>query len=493
MRSLFPRVALRFAIFVLAGGLVPQLFGQARYVITDLGPIGRSVTTDPYDLIPINASGQVALYLTNADQTIVRAALWQNGTVTDLGVLLEDTASKAWGMNDAGQIVGSSGTMNTSGAAPSFSRRRAVRFTSDGPQAVGPAATALYGINSAGLMVGDSGGRPVLIQGSSVRELGTLGGGTGTARAINAAGQVVGSSNNAVGQRRAFLYENGSMRDLGTLGGDTSSAEAINAATAQAGTYSCRVSTATGDYLSANAVSITAAAETAAPGRLINLSVLTQLSSAADTFTLGTVIGGPGTGGSKSLLVRAAGPSLAAFGLDGLLNDPRLKFFSGSAKSAENNDWSGEPGVRTIGAQVGAFAFASEASRDAAVYLAASPTGDKSVRISGTGAGTVIAEIYDATPAGDFTATPPRLVNLSVLKPMGTGLTAGFVVGGTTAKTVLVRAVGPTLATTFNIPGAVADPRLTLYAGQTKLAENDNWEATATAGTLNVITGRAAP
>ena len=47
------------------------------------------------------------------------------------GVLTGDTASKAWGLNDSGQIVGSSGTMNTTGTSPQFTRRRGVIFRTD--------------------------------------------------------------------------------------------------------------------------------------------------------------------------------------------------------------------------------------------------------------------------------------------------------------------------------------------------------------------------
>lgn len=66
---------------------------------------------------------------------------------------------------------------------------------------------------------------------------------------------------------------------------------------------------------------------------------------------------------------------------------------------------------------------------------------------AGAGSGSVIAELYDATPNGTFTNATPRLVNVSVLKSIATGtsLTAGFYVGGTTSKTVLIRAIGPTL------------------------------------------------
>jgi hypothetical protein len=70
---------------------------------------------------------------------------------------------------------------------------------------------------------------------------------------------------------------------------------------------------------------------------------------------------------------------------------------------------------------------------------------------------------------------------VSVLKQLGTGLTMGFVVGGSAPVQVLVRAIGPTLgAAPFSVPGTVADPRLTLFAGTSQIGENDNWGGTAT-------------
>jgi probable HAF family extracellular repeat protein len=64
-----------------------------------------------------------------------------------------------------------------------------------------------------------------------ITDLGTFGPGwtSGSAAAINARGQVVGTNGTASGKQHAFLWQNGKMTDLGTLGGRDSGASAINA------------------------------------------------------------------------------------------------------------------------------------------------------------------------------------------------------------------------------------------------------------------------
>lgn len=62
----------------------------------------------------------------------------------------------------------------------------------------------------------------------AIIDLGTLGGNSSWAEAINDSGQVVGHSDTGSGEQRAFLWTaSGGMQDLGTLGG-TSVATAIN-------------------------------------------------------------------------------------------------------------------------------------------------------------------------------------------------------------------------------------------------------------------------
>ena len=220
-------------------------------------------------------------------------------------------------------------------------------------------------------------------------------------------------------------------------------------------------------------------------GRLINLSVLTSIAS-GENFTVGTVLGGAGTSGTKPLLLRAVGPTLGAapFNVPGMLADPKLDLFSGTTIVASNDDWGGGAALVAANAQVGAFPFVSATSKDAAVVYSAdasAPPVSFTMQVGGNAGtvGTVLAEIYDSTPAVSVTTTMPRLINVSVLKPIGTGLTAGFVIRGATPLKVLIRVIGPSLSL-FNVSGAIADPKLELFDSASKsIATNDDWGGTA--------------
>lgn len=216
--------------------------------------------------------------------------------------------------------------------------------------------------------------------------------------------------------------------------------------------------------------------------RISNLSIRTQTGSGAQTLIVGFVVGGPGTTGTKSLLVRGIGPSLAAFGVTGVLGDPRVELYDGrSVKLLENDNWNANDA--TVFARVGAFAL-SPGSRDAALTSSTLAAGGYTVQVAGAGgeSGIALAEIYDLTPAGSFPATAPRLINVSARTFSGTGrdvLIAGFVIAGTAPKTVLIRAIGPSLAQ-FGVTGVLANPRLDLFSGSNaRLQENDDWGGSA--------------
>jgi hypothetical protein len=208
--------------------------------------------------------------------------------------------------------------------------------------------------------------------------------------------------------------------------------------------------------------------------------VLTTLTTSGELLTVGTVIGGSGTSGLKPLLVRTAGPALTQFGVTHVLPDPQLSLIPGGASSAlaSNNNWGGGSLLANAFAQVGAFPYPASSSTDAAILQTNLSPGDFTVQVSdaGSGTGTVIAELYDATPAISYSLTTPRLINVAVLKNIGSGLTVGFVIGGDRPMKVLIRAVGPSLgAPPFNVPGTIDDPKIELFSGQTVIASNDNW------------------
>ena len=81
------------------------------------------------------------------------------------------------------------------------------------------------------------------------------------------------------------------------------------------------------------------------------------------------------------------------------------------------------------------------------------------------------------------------LGNISTRAFVQTGnnvMIGGFIIEGTGPKMVILRAIGPELAAPpFNIPNALANPRLELHNGTGALiASNDNWQTTVIAGII---------
>lgn len=229
-------------------------------------------------------------------------------------------------------------------------------------------------------------------------------------------------------------------------------------------------------------------------GHLVNLSIRTTLTANDPTFTVGTVVGGAGTSGLKPMLVRAVGPSLTTFGITTAVPDSKLDVFAGASMVASNDNWGGDAALSAAFNQVGAFPFSSAGSRDAAIFGTSFAARAYTIDVGAVGGATgeVIAELYDASPTASFGASTPRLVNVSVRKQIDANgtLTAGFVVGGNTARTVLVRAIGPGLAA-FGVTGTMADPQLGLFSGSNQVAANDNWggdpQLTAAAGAVGAF------
>ena len=263
------------------------------------------------------------------------------------------------------------------------------------------------------------------------------------------------------------------------VAGATSATLPITAATAtNAGDYEVIVTDNNGPVVSRMA---RVAVDTPRPGRLVNLSVRATTRGAGAPLIVGAVV----AGGSKQMLVRGVGPSLTGFGVTGAIADPRLEIHADvngrDTVVAANNDW-GSGGtaaavaLRGTFASVGAFDLVDAASRDAALVVAMDSGRTIHVSDAADRSGVALVELYDADTTGSA-----RLVNLSARNFAGSGdgtLIAGFVISGNVPKRLLIRGVGPRLAS-FGVTGALADPRVELYmtegARSTLFAANDNW------------------
>jgi murein DD-endopeptidase MepM/ murein hydrolase activator NlpD len=87
-----------------------------------------------------------------------------------------------------------------------------------------------------------------------------------------------------------------------------------------------------------------------------------------------------------------------------------------------------------------------------------------------------------------FNVNTSRLLNIATrgkVETVDNVMIAGFIIQGSTAKKVLIRARGPSLAVApFNVPGTLADPFLTLYSGATPIDSNDDFASHPNAASI---------
>jgi len=296
-------------------------------------------------------------------------------------------------------------------------------------------------------------------------------------------------------------YDNGTpMTDGGGVSGSQTPTLVLSGAATQPGGYVCLIENSAGAVVSQ--ASSLAVLPTTDIGRLINVSCRALVGKGPNILIAGFIVGGSGTSGSQSLLIRASGPALSPFDVAGTLPDPELQLFSTSSGIdllATNTGWGGNSEISSTALSVGAFAWADSASHDAALLEGMAP-GPYTANISGENgdSGVALAEIYDATPEGTYAPAKPRLVNISARVQVGAGgntLIAGFVIGGSTSKTVLIRASGPALAP-FGVTGTLPDPQLQLFqsngSGTSTLLQSDtgwggNAQIAATAASVGAF------
>jgi hypothetical protein len=176
---------------------------------------------------------------------------------------------------------------------------------------------------------------------------------------------------------------------------------------------------------------------------------------------------------SREIVLRALGPSLSGFGLSDVLADPVLSVYNSSGSLITSNDnWQADPNH-----------FEVEANGLTPVNLLEPaiartlPPGAYTVIVRGknqtTGIGLV--EAYDVCPL----SANSKLRNMSTRGSVGTGdnvLISGFIVGEVDSATVVVRALGPSLAS-HGVSGVLSNPQVTIYGSSGRvIASNDNWQ-----------------
>ena len=175
---------------------------------------------------------------------------------------------------------------------------------------------------------------------------------------------------------------------------------------------------------------------------------------------------------SKTLVLRALGPSLSSTGLSETVADPVLTLYDSSGVViATNDDWQSDPGA----SQIMADGLAPTDSLEAATVQTLAP-GAYTFVVTGkdTTPGIGLVEAYDLSPL-----SVSKLANISTRGSVGAGddvLISGFIVGDVASNTVVVRALGPSLASA-GITDPLGDPMLTVYdSNGTAIANNDNWQ-----------------
>jgi Concanavalin A-like lectin/glucanases superfamily len=223
--------------------------------------------------------------------------------------------------------------------------------------------------------------------------------------------------------------------------------------------------------------------------RLDNISTRAFVQTGDNVMIGGFIVQGTGP---KRVIIRAIGPELGAppYNIPNALANPRLELHNAAGTLiGSNDDWQhtiiGGVITRNQVTDIQNSGHAPANPFESAI-IADLPPGNYTAIVSGVSnmTGVALVEVYDLS-----TNTASILGNISTRSFVQTGdnvMIGGFIVQGTGAKKVIVRAIGPELgAPPYNIPNALANPTLELHNGTGDLiASNDNWRTTIIGGII---------
>jgi hypothetical protein len=225
------------------------------------------------------------------------------------------------------------------------------------------------------------------------------------------------------------------------------------------------------------------------PAQLGNISTRAFVQTGDDVMIGGFIVQGTGP---KRVIIRAIGPELGMppYNIPNALANPRLELHNADGTLiGSNDDWQhtiiGGVIARSQVTDIQNSGHAPANPFESAI-IADLPPGNYTAIVSGvnnmTGVGLV--EVYDL--GNDASSI---LGNISTRCFVQTGddvMIGGFIVQGTGAKKVIIRAIGPELgAPPYNIPSALANPTLELHNGSGALVgSNDDWQHTIIGGII---------
>jgi phospholipase/lecithinase/hemolysin len=226
--------------------------------------------------------------------------------------------------------------------------------------------------------------------------------------------------------------------------------------------------TTAGHYQIAVAANALLAGTALPPAEALNLSARLNVGTGDDVAIVGFIVTGTD---SKEVIVRGLGPSLEVNGvpLTDLLADPTLSLYQGDTLIMTNDNWKDSQE-----AEIEATGIPPMDDPESAIVATLAP-GSYTAILSGTngGTGNGQVEVYDLD-----TTVNSTLANASTRGFVQTGdnvLIAGFIVGTGESDTIVVRAIGPSLAD-MGVADPLLDPTLDLYdANGVILVSDDNW------------------
>lgn len=202
--------------------------------------------------------------------------------------------------------------------------------------------------------------------------------------------------------------------------------------------------------------------------QLLNISTRLGVQTDANVLIGGFIVTGHSP---KRYLLRGIGPSLASSGVTGYLANPVLELHEPGGAVITNDDWksSQQAAIAATGAQ-------PQNDLESAIIATLSPgTYTAVLHGANNGTGVGLIEAYDLDAALDA-----KLANISTrgfIAGDGSVLIAGMIggPGNTTAHQMLIRAIGPSLASS-NVGSPLPDPTLELHdANGGLIVANDDW------------------